>query len=353
MNLSKISPYLLASFDSDAQLVKQINKISENFTIDRSNIKDYIEDEKMVAAYTAFYLTTNYPKFSHIMSYIKEYAQELSDYEWVDIGCGPGTFLFAIKDYFGGALKENLWGIETSALMRKQALNLIEGLYPYGNISVVQSTTQIPVKIKKRIVIFSHSLNEMGNEKALAYIKKLDADKVIFVEPGTKEFFHQYLELRSKLIEQKYNCLYPCPSNNLCPLEGKDDWCHQYIKVKHDLEIERLTQLSHKNRKWMPLTIGLYSKEDNEGAKWSGKDGRIIRTYPSTKFSFEWDICSTKDHVNMLQHFQVMKRGLSKNEIKILEHILAGAKFKFVLDRELGDNRYRVKIFDGSKDENE
>lgn len=342
MNLTKITPYLLTSFRSDAELVKRINKISENFTVDRDQIQDYVEDEKMVAAYTAFYLTTNYPKFSHVMEHLKELGGNFSDYEWIDIGCGPGTFLFAIKDFYGGALKDQLWGIERSPLMRKQAHKIIDGLYPYSKISVVQSASEIPAKKKKRIVLFSHSLNEMGNEKGLNYIQKLEADKVLFIEPGTKAFFQQYIKLRSILVKEDYNCLYPCPNNNPCPLEGLDDWCHQYLKVKHDPEIERLTQLSHKNRKWLPQTIGLYAKE--ETSKWSTNEGRIVRTYPSTKFSLEWDICSTINGRNKLEHFQVMKRGLKKSYIKELDNVLAGGKFKFVLDRELGDNKFRVKL---------
>lgn len=344
MNLTKITPYLLTSFRSDAELVKHINKISENFTIDRDQIKDYVETEKLVAAYTAFYLTTNYPKFAHIMKYIQELGNDFNECEWIDIGCGPGTFLFAIKDFYGGALKENLWGIEVSPLMRNQANKLIEGLYAFSNISVVQSASEIPIKKKKRIVLFSHSLNEMGNEKALLYLKKLDPDKILFIEPGTKEFFHQYLELRNKLIEMEFNCLYPCPNNKACPMEGINDWCHQYIKVKHEREVERLTQLSYKNRKWLPLTIGLYSK--NENTSWTESMGRIVRTYPSTKFSFEWNICSEKNDKNVLEHFQVMKRGLAKSRVKELASALAGEKYKFVLDRELEDNKFRVKLME-------
>lgn len=348
MNLTKITPHLLTTFQSDAELVKHINKISENFTVDRDQITEYLEDEKMVAAYTAFYLTTNYPKFSHVMNHLEDLGDDFGNYEWIDIGCGPGTFLFAIKDYYGGALKNEIWGIERSPLMRKQAHKIIEGLYPYDKISVVQSASEVPTKMKKRIVLFSHSLNEMGNEKALLYLKKLDADKVLFVEPGTKAFFQQYLELRTQLINLEFNCLYPCPTNKACPMEGMDDWCHQYVKVKHDLEVERLTQLSHKNRKWLPLTIGLYAKK--EYAKWSTNEGRVVRTYPSTKFSLEWDICSTKNELNVLEHFQVMKRGMDKKRAKVLDNAIAGGKFKFVLDRELGDNKYRVKLVE---DENE
>lgn len=344
MNLQTISPHLLTRFKSDADLVKHINTVSENFTVKRDHVSDYLEDEKMVAAYTAFYLTTNYPKFKHVMGHLKELGDEFNECEWVDIGCGPGTFLFAIKDYYGGALKQNLWGIETSALMRKQAKILQRELYPHSKIEIVQSASEIPKKEKKRIVLFSHSLNEMGNSKALEYLKKLAADMVLFVEPGTKSFFHQYLELRGELINNGFNCLYPCPSNTTCPMQDQDDWCHQYLKVKHDLDVSRLTQLSHKNRKWLPMTIGLYALKENKEDLTSS--ARVIRTYPSTKFSFEWDICHLEDNENKLKHFQVMKRKMSKQYLKDLEDLLAGAKISFELDKPLGDNKYRVKLLE-------
>lgn len=349
MNLSTISPHLLSSFKSEAELVSLINKVSENFTAKREQISDYLEDEKMVAAYTAFYLTTNYPKFAHVMKHLKELGDDFKDCEWVDIGCGPGTFLFAIKDFYGGALKQNLWGIETSPLMRKQAKKIQENLYPHSKIDIVQSTAEIPKKEKKRIALFSHSLNEMGNQKALDYLTRLEADKVLFVEPGTKAFFHQYLELRTILIEQGFNCLYPCPSNGVCPMQGQDDWCHQYLKVKHDLDVSRLTQLSHKNRKWLPMTIGLYTLADEK--HWQESDARVVRTYPSTKFSFEWDACVLDNNQNTLRHFQVMKRKMSKAKIKEFDDFLAGQRIKFELDKDLGDNKLRVKLLETNADE--
>lgn len=344
MNITKVTPYLLTSFQSEAELVNLIEQVSEKFTTQRENISDYLHDEKMVAAYTTFYLTTNYPKFSHVMKHLGDLADDFKDCEWIDIGCGPGTFLFAVKDFYAGALKTNLWGIETSALMRKQAKKIQQGLYPYSNISIVQSASEIPVKEKKRIVVFGHSLNEMGNEKALQYLKALMPDKILIMEPGTKSFFKQYLDLRSALIEQDYSCLYPCPSNGECPMQEQDDWCHQYLKVKYDLEVERLTQISHRNRKWLPMTLGLYEK--NIDKNWNFSEARVIRTYPSTKFSFEWDACFLKDQKNSIMHFQVMKRKMTKEKIKKWEELLAGSSVQFEIDKDLGDNTLRVKIED-------
>lgn len=347
MNITKLRPYLLHQYTSESELIKHIEKLSQNFTSQRSNLGEYLNDEKLISAYTCFYLTTNYPKFSHVINHLQKHAEDFKDHEWVDIGCGPGTFLFAIKDFYAGALKKPLWGIESSKLMRQQAEAIEQGLYSHSKISIVDSAKKIPRKKDKRIVLFSHSLNEMGNDNAMAYLKELNPDKVLIIEPGTKDFFKQYLSFRERLISLDFNCLYPCPSNNLCPLSDLNDWCHQYIKVKHDPEIERLTQLSTKNRKWLPLTIGLYAKDQFN--KWQNHDARLIRTYPSTKFSFEWDVCRLSDNINQTQHFQLMKRHMSKQFLKQLDEILAGAQIKFELDKNLSDNKARITLRDSNE----
>lgn len=345
MNISKLTPYLLTHFKTEHQLVQEINNMSLNFTQQRDKIEDYLNDEKMVSAYTLFYLTTNYPKLSKILDeHFSNYINEFSDCEWIDIGCGPGTFTFALVDYFKNKIDSTVWGIETSPLMRKQARKIQEGIYPEANIKIVQSVSDISVKTKKRILLFGHSANEMKVNEVQKYIDRLEANFVLFIEPGTKGYFQNFLQIRKELIKKNYNILYPCLSQKSCPMENTEDWCHQYLKVSHDQEVERLTQLTHKNRKWLPLSISLFGL--NKKIIYDLNTARIIRTFPSTKFSFEWDVCLYNDDKNRLIHFQVLKRNLSKSEAKELDNILAGRSFTFDVDKDLGDNNLRV-LFKG------
>jgi ribosomal protein RSM22 (predicted rRNA methylase) len=341
MNLSDIKPYLLTQFKSEQDLVKSINLLSTNFTSKRENLDDYHKDEKMISAYAAFYLTTNFPKFSHCMNYLNQYKEYLANAEIIDIGVGPGTFLFAIGEYFDWSLDSTLYGIETSQLMKKQALKIKEGLYPDKDIEIVSSESLIPKKDekKKRVIIFTHSFNEMGIKRAKEYIKNLNPDAILFIEPGTKELFKSYLSLRSDLIEDGFNCHYPCLSNSPCPLEGKDDWCHQYLKITHDKEVERLTQIAQRNRKWMAVTLGLYIKDTQSNFK--DNEARIIRTYPESKFGFEWDVCTKK---NQILEVQTLKRNFTKSEAKDVAKKLSGDKIAFDIDKELKDNRTRIKL---------
>jgi ribosomal protein RSM22 (predicted rRNA methylase) len=335
MNITDISPFLIYKFKSEAELVKSIHKLSENFTQTREDIEDYHSSEKLISAYAAFYLTTNFPKFAHCMNYLKEYESLFRDYEIIDIGVGPGTFLFAIGEYFNWEL-DTIYGIETSHLMKKQAVKIRDGLFPDKKVEIVSSANLIPEKKKKRLVIFTHSFNEMGVDEAKAYIRDLDADGVMFIEPGTKSLFKDYIKLRSSLIVKGFHCHYPCPTNDACPLEDKDDWCHQYVKITHDLEVARLTQVASKNRTWQPMTLGLYLKEE----KSLNNSSRIIRTYPETKFSLQWEVCMP-DH--SIRFVEIMKKDYSKSNMKLISKYLAGTEVEFDVIKEM-ELKTRIKL---------
>jgi hypothetical protein len=61
MKLAEIIPHLLYAFPHESDLVTAIQEISRKFTTDRAKIGDYLKDERLVSAYTAFYLATNGP----------------------------------------------------------------------------------------------------------------------------------------------------------------------------------------------------------------------------------------------------------------------------------------------------
>jgi len=349
LKLSNVKKYLIAQFPSEKKLIAAVENLSKNFTTNREDITKYHSDEKLVSAYAAFYLTTNYPKLGKVLNYLGENKDLFSKCDIIDIGCGPGTFLFALHDYFDGKHEGDLWGVETSHLMRKQAGNFLEGLYPDAKITITDKVHKVTKSDRKRILLFTHSLNEMEDQVALDYISHIDPDYILFVEPGTKEFFQRFLGTREKLLKKGFNILYPCPSNAPCPLLGVDDWCHQYIKVDQDSEIDRLTQLASKNRKWLAQTLCFMSKEEATRDK-EDNHAMVVRTYPPTKFSFEWDVCikgepdSQGDATHKLTHFQVMKRKMSKAYIKELVSILAGNEILFKIDKHMSDEVSRVNI---------
>ena len=252
MHLNNLLPLLIYKFKSEHDLVKAIEELSLKFTQKREQISDYLKDERLTSAYTAFYLTTNMPKLEAIFKWMPEaWLEKIKHSTFIDVGAGPGTFSLAFREWANSPVK--VMQIETSPVMREQAKKLWEGLYPDEKI--------LTKPVGEKTLFFGHSANEMGAEAALKYIEDYDPDHVLFIEPGTKDFFPQMLEIREVLLKFGFQILFPCPTADECPLKGSDtDWCHQFIQVRQGSDIERLSQLVKKDRRNLPLTVHAFSK---------------------------------------------------------------------------------------------
>jgi ribosomal protein RSM22 (predicted rRNA methylase) len=330
MNLSSILPYLLHEFKSDSDLIKAIDEISTKFTIERHKIGDYLKNPRLVSAYTAFYLLTNIPKLEAVLKWMpQDWVAELKKSDFIDLGAGPGTFSLAWKELGG---EGDFFQIELSALMKEQGRKIWEGFHSQK----LQQGSRWDWKTEKpKFLLFGHAANEMGASAAIDYIQKINPAHILFIEPGTKDFFPVMLEIRQYLLKKEYAVLYPCPNAEGCPMQNTTDWCHQFIQIKQDPEIERISQMARKDRKLLPLTVHAYSRT----FKAQNPAERLVRVLPETKFSFEWEVC----HNNNLEHYQIMKRDLSKSEVKEMSNVLSGATLETELIKEI-DQVKRVKI---------
>jgi hypothetical protein len=336
MKLSQIFPLLTYKFKSEHDLLLAIEELSRNFTTQRDSLEDYLKDERLTSAYTAFYLSTNLAKFQAALSWLPlEFINLLKSASVIDVGAGPGTFSLAFRQWLKGPIKRVIQ-LETSRTMAREAQGLWEGMYPGEEISFWDRAREVvtgPV-----VMIFGHSANEMGPEKVMNYINFFRPDHVLFFEPGTKDFFPQMLKIREQLLVQEFSIIYPCPEASSCPLSGSHkDWCHQFLQVRHDPEVERLTQLAHKDRRLLPIIFHAYSTTFRTATA----EQRLLRVFPETKFSWEWEICDK----NQVKKVQLLKRGISRTQQKTISSLLAGAPLRVQVERDLGPS-LRVKILD-------
>jgi hypothetical protein len=334
MKLIEILPHLSYQFSSEHDLVKAVEELSRKFTTERESINDYLRDERLSSAYTAFYLATNVAKLEAVFQWLpEEFLAALRGVSLVDVGAGPGTFSIAFRRWLGAPLV-NCIQVETSQVMRHQAQRLWKGLFP--DEALLSWERPLTPPQGPTLMIFGHSANEMGSERALSYIQHFSPDHVLFLEPGTKDFFPQMLSIREELFRRSYQVLYPCPTGEACPLRNShQDWCHQFLHVQHDPEVERLSQMVRKDRRLMPITFHAFSKTFTR----QNPQSRIIRVLPETKFSFEWELCET----NRLQRVQVMKRGMQREQEKTIGQLLAGASVELEIEKELEQSK-RVKV---------
>jgi ribosomal protein RSM22 (predicted rRNA methylase) len=307
--------------------VKAIEELSTAFTTDRQNISKYLSDPRLISAYTAFYLTTNVPKLAAVMEWLTpDFRAEILKCELIDVGAGPGTFSVAWNE-LGGSDSVML---ETSKLMREQAARLLPA-----------AKFQLGKKEKPRLLLFGHSLNEMGVEAGLKYIAEADPDYVWMIEPGTKEVFQLSLEFRERMLKDGWMITYPCLGSGACPMKGSDDWCHQYVDVRHDEAVERLTQLAHKDRRMLPLTVFMFTRAHYQ--RKSSELARIVRTFAATKFSHEWQVCREEEGKLQLERFQLPFKSYPKAEHKIIAELKSGALIEFVTDK-VTDQYRRISL---------
>lgn len=341
-HLNELKKALLEPTISEQSIVKNLSLVSKGFTSDRNKITEYVMNREMVSAYTLFYLPSNIPKLNFIFDMLSEELQsDIKSSRIVDLGTGPGTFAFALDEYFDGDVE--VVGVDSSKLMIEQATKLNSELYKNKKINFQKS---IPADFDGETLLLGHSLNEMGLKALLKIIGEYSPRNLIVIEPGTSEVFKEIVKLRTAMGELGYSCAYPCANiHSQCPVaskveQGTEDWCHQVLRMTHDSEFERLSQIVKLDRKVMPLIAHVYTKS----VKCDSKKARMIRFLRESKFSFDWEVCFERDGELTSANFEILKRGLSKKEIKEMQKLSVGIDVEYEVVKELSKNHIRVKL---------
>ncbi|EQC46677.1 small ribosomal subunit Rsm22 family protein [Bacteriovorax sp. Seq25_V] len=324
---------------SENEIVKNLKKISFTFTQGRDKIQKIYESRAMVASYACFYLPTNAQKMNFFLERVSEnILAEIKESIVVELGTGPGTYLLALMDTLGPELT-TFFGIDHNPLMLEQAQKLQQELFPTADAYWREDIPSLP-KDKKVTLIFGNSLNEMGSALAFRLIDRINPTSIIFIEPGTKQSFHETSKLRTILIKEKFNIIYPCQSSDECPIikNKLDDWCHQVVRTSLDPSTLRLSQLVSLDRTVMPAIIHFYSREVVR----EDQSGLIMRLLKSVKHAFFWEVCTLVDGELRLQEIEVPKKLFTKSELKALSKMSTGFNIEFSVDKVLGDGTIRA-----------
>lgn len=308
--LDELASFLLVQ-QKENEVVKQIQLLSEAFNARNDLLKNYFHSKEFVSSYSQFFLPTNIPKLTFLLKQIPHLYDYFNreSFQFIDFGCGPGTYSLAWLKHFPDS---EVILLDHSETMIKQATQLVEGLFDKKNIA------QSIDPEKKQILFFGNVINEMSESQIKAIIKKYQSDVVIFIEPGTAEVFKSLLKVRSGLIESGFDCHFPCPSLAQCPLkESKEDWCHQVLRRTHALDVERLCQLAKKDRKIMPMNAHVYvrpnliQKQENQF--------QMTRFLKESKHSFEYEACVNDGDELGIKKIVLPKKQITKDKLKALK----------------------------------
>ncbi len=328
----------------DGERERLIGDLSTIFTTKRDKIDKYVSDKKLVSAYTLYFLLSNMKKLDFLFSELShDILNELQQCRLVDFGCGPGTYGLAWWNFFAGETQE-IWEIDSSKTMLEQSRKLVSGLTKSTKFLWGNSIASI-IDQKRTCLLFGNSMNEMSDEDIYRLVDKLNPEYLLFIEPGTKEVFARFKKIISEITAQKhYSTIYPCLQTAACPMQ-EDNWCHQVIKCSYPQDYESLCQRVKKDRRKLPTSLylfkrGSFSYEVDENCV----TARVIQLIQETKYSFIFEVCLDHDGCNDLKNIEVLKKGFTKREQKILVKIEYGRKIFFEYVKQRDDSTWIVEL---------
>ncbi len=178
------------------------------------------------SAYAALRMPSTFAQLAGALRQLKELFPAFRPRRVLDIGAGPGTTMWAVREVF--AAPESLCAIEASASMHELAATLqsaIEADISYTPILADAVSGMDAESGDYDLVVLSSVLNELDQEKRLRLLAKSwkrTAGIILIVEPGTPA--------GSQLIEEAAAHLLACGVPVCAPYVGKtlvpNPWLH-------------------------------------------------------------------------------------------------------------------------------
>lgn len=180
------------------------------------------------------YLMSRMPAtYAAITRVLQEIPEDNKVKTVLDIGSGPGTGLWAVRERFDRLKSyvgfEGDQGFITlaerlNAGVSEHSVEWMLGRYPNG----------LP-NIKADLVLMSYTVGENSPETVLKTMDQVWKDNVsewlVVIEPGTPKGYKSILDIRGYIIENGGYIYAPCKGNYNCPLIGQD-WCHFSVRLE-------------------------------------------------------------------------------------------------------------------------
>ena len=191
-------------------------------------------------AYACFYMTINLAKLWFVLDRCPRVVDRLLAREQVtvtELGCGPGTFLWAFAFWLMKRRPEALprlrvlRGLDRCKPALALAKKLGQGLrarYPalaHVDCELVAADWHAERPQPADLLIFGNVLAE-DDQPLPTTLAEVPASAVLVLEPGTAPVFRRVLPLRDHLLAAGWAPQFPCPRAATCPMAGTGNWCH-------------------------------------------------------------------------------------------------------------------------------
>ncbi len=236
------------------------------------------QDDATFAAYLSYFFPLNYIRTLKVIDEGKRWGFFNDVQQMVDFGCGPGT-----------STKAFLMDPEIN-VKRIHGVDLFDDLKPlylnnHGQTAGISFGLQMPkVNAQGSLLVASYALNETKDIPPWLF----NFEKIMILEPSTKQAFPKLLEIRDKLLEKNYQIVAPCPHVHKCPLsESKKDWCHDRVYWQQPEWFQRLESLMPIKNQSLTFSYLLASRTPLQKPDFA----RIVGDAQVEKGKTRWMIC--------------------------------------------------------------
>jgi hypothetical protein len=347
--LQQVVPF---DFSSEYGFLKELESLHASY-INRSEIQ---WSDSLALVYLYYFFATNVGKLKPLLDYLPlSFLEKISTYEFIDMGAGPGTYTCA---WYAALKARNLQVskkftlVEKSLPMRALAAKVLHEFLPesleasiYSSLEEARIQEQQDQKERPKIMFWGHALNEIGAKEASLLCLKTKPEVVMFLEPGTKQSFREASAMRSFLIQNGYEIHYPCPSSQACPMNETEDWCHQYVHLSFDPQVERLCQMAKKDRRNAPVIFHVYEKIQSERSPKVAERAVITQYGTGHKGMSSFKICSLLEGEQLsISYLEQLHRQMSKDEIRELKELLLGTPVELQDLKQIREGFWRARL---------
>ncbi|ORY05222.1 Rsm22-domain-containing protein, partial [Basidiobolus meristosporus CBS 931.73] len=280
------------------------------------------------------YLAARMPTtYASICFVFQELCKRLPDFKPInalDFGTGPGTAIWAAREYFGKSVKR-YHGVDISDSMLTAAEALIEKS-TIPNVTFERYFSYNPKEGKSDLVISAFSLSELPNDgirqSTLEALWNKTADVLVLVERGTPEgfriisFARQHLLSRANKVyepgvSQKSgregqstgaHVVAPCPHDGVCPMVNSSTWCHYSQRLQRPRVLMKTkhakTNIEDVHFSYVVLRKGPRPEMQSTGTKDIVKDAyhwpRLVRAPLKRGGHVVMDLCSSSKFIERM-----------------------------------------------------
>lgn len=201
--------------------------LSERYRAETRDGRLHLSTELAAKAYVAARMPATYAAVRQAIAQASQARPGFAPRSLLDVGCGPGTVLWAADDAWDTLESAEL--LEASAPIRAVAERLAEGAFSFRPRFVGGDARKALGEAGPAdLVTLSYVLDEVSPQDGAALVEALwnkARDTLLIVEPGTPAGWRRILLARDLLLARRAHVIAPCPHAQTCPVVSPD-WCH-------------------------------------------------------------------------------------------------------------------------------